>query len=189
MQWIRIGNYVLYLIMFCAVLGAFAKDLAVTAMKGWVKNSWRASTPRAMILSGGRHHGLHPLPGTWSSKSPCPFLQRPGRRSGTGGTMTIASTGRYHPASGPGRAQQGSAGDGADYRFHGRYDHRLDPHVTAMLDKRDHAQHGPWASCSLGILTILLGVPIASVTSRSAIRWCANCPPNGEATYQLALGL
>lgn len=184
----QIGNYVLYLIMFCAVLGAFAaiynsdEGLGKEFMEG-IHATGHIFVPAAGIMAS------IPYLTVVIEKAFGPFFSSLGADPALAATMIIASDmGGYHLASALAASKEalvmalitGFMG-GATIVF-------SIPMGLAMLDKRDHKYMA--LGIMSGILTIPLGVLIASVIlafSNPLVRDLVST--NGEATYQLALGL
>jgi ethanolamine transporter len=184
----QIGNYVLYLIMFCAVLGAFAaihnseEGLGKEFMEG-IHSTGYIFVPAAGIMAS------IPYLTVVIEKVFGPFFGSLGADPALAATMIIASDmGGYQLASALAASKEalvmalitGFMG-GATIVF-------SIPMGLAMLDKRDHKYMA--LGIMSGILTIPLGVLIASLLlafSNPLVRDLV--ATNGEATYQLALGL
>ena len=184
----QIGNYVLYVIMFCAVLGAFAairdseKGLGKEFMEG-IHATGHIFVPAAGIMAS------IPYLTVMIESVFGPFFDALGADPALAATMIIASDmGGYHLASALAASKEalimalitGFMG-GATIVF-------SIPMGLAMLDKRDHKYMA--LGIMSGILTIPIGVMIASailVFSNPMVREVV--ATNGEATYQLAMGL
>ncbi|MHB0763538.1 ethanolamine utilization protein EutH [Stutzerimonas sp. NM35] len=184
----QIGNYVLYVIMFCAVLGAFAairdseKGLGKEFMEG-IHATGHIFVPAAGIMAS------IPYLTVMIESVFGPFFDALGADPALAATMIIASDmGGYHLASALAASKEalimalitGFMG-GATIVF-------SIPMGLAMLDKRDHKYMA--LGIMSGILTIPIGVMIASailVISNPMVREVV--ATNGEATYQLAMGL
>lgn len=184
----QIGNYVLYVIMFCAVLGAFAairdseKGLGKEFMEG-IHATGHIFVPAAGIMAS------IPYLTVMIESVFGPFFDALGADPALAATMIIASDmGGYHLASALAASKEalimalitGFMG-GATIVF-------SIPMGLAMLDKRDHKYMA--LGIMSGILTIPIGVMIASVVlviSDPLVREVV--ATNGEATYQLAMGL
>ena len=184
----QIGNYVLYIIMACAVAGAFAaiydseKGLGKEFMEG-IHATGYIFVPADGIMAS------IPYLTVIIEKACGPFFNALGADPALAATMIIASDmGGYHLASALASSKEalvmalitGFMG-GATIVF-------SIPMGLAMLDKRDHKYMA--LGIMSGILTIPLGVLIASVllvASDPMIREVV--ATNGEATYQLAMGL
>ncbi|CDZ93043.1 ethanolamine utilization protein EutH [Pseudomonas saudiphocaensis] len=184
----QIGNYVLYVIMFCAVLGAIAairdseKGLGKEFMEG-IHATGHIFVPAAGIMAS------IPYLTVMIESVFGPFFDALGADPALAATMIIASDmGGYHLASALAASKAalimalitGFMG-GATIVF-------SIPMGLAMLDKRDHKYMA--LGIMSGILTIPIGVMIASailVFSNPMVREVV--ATNGEATYQLAMGL
>lgn len=184
----QIGNYVLYIIMACAVVGAFAaiydadKGLGKEFMEG-IHATGYIFVPAAGIMAS------IPYLTIVIEKVFGPFFNGLGADPALAATMIIASDmGGYHLASALAASKEalimalitGFMG-GATIVF-------SIPMGLAMLDKRDHKYMA--LGIMSGILTIPFGVLIASVLlviSEPSVREVV--ATNGEATYLLALGL
>lgn len=184
----QIGNYVLYVIMFCAVLGAFAairdseKGLGKEFMEG-IHATGHIFVPAAGIMAS------IPYLTVMIESVFGPFFDALGADPALAATMIIASDmGGYHLASALAASKEalimalitGFMG-GATIVF-------SIPMGLAMLDKRDHKYMA--LGIMSGILTIPIGVMIASailVFSNPMVREVV--ATNGEATYELAMGL
>ncbi|MBE7928465.1 MULTISPECIES: ethanolamine utilization protein EutH [Pseudomonadaceae] len=184
----QIGNYVLYVIMFCAVLGAIAairdseKGLGKEFMEG-IHATGHIFVPAAGIMAS------IPYLTVMIESVFGPFFDALGADPALAATMIIASDmGGYHLASALAASKEalimalitGFMG-GATIVF-------SIPMGLAMLDKRDHKYMA--LGIMSGILTIPIGVMIASailVFSNPMVREVV--ATNGEATYQLAMGL
>lgn len=184
----QIGNYVLYVIMFCAVLGAFAairdseKGLGREFMEG-IHATGHIFVPAAGIMAS------IPYLTVMIESVFGPFFNALGADPALAATMIIASDmGGYHLASALAASKEalimalitGFMG-GATIVF-------SIPMGLAMLDKRDHKYMA--LGIMSGILTIPIGVMIASailVFSNPMVREVV--ATNGEATYELAMGL
>ena len=184
----QIGNYVLYVIMFCAVLGAIAairdseKGLGKEFMEG-IHATGHIFVPAAGIMAS------IPYLTVMIESVFGPFFDALGADPALAATMIIASDmGGYHLASALAARKEalimalitGFMG-GATIVF-------SIPMGLAMLDKRDHKYMA--LGIMSGILTIPIGVMIASailVFSNPMVREVV--ATNGEATYQLAMGL
>jgi len=184
----QIGNYVLYVIMFCAVLGAFAairdseKGLGKEFMEG-IHATGHIFVPAAGIMAS------IPYLTVMIESVFGPFFDALGADPALAATMIIASDmGGYHLASALTASKEalimalitGFMG-GATIVF-------SIPMGLAMLDKRDHKYMA--LGIMSGILTIPIGVMIASailVISNPMVREVV--ATSGEATYELAMGL
>ena len=184
----QIGNYVLYVIMFCAVLGAFAairdseKGLGKEFMEG-IHATGHIFVPAAGIMAS------IPYLTVLIESVFGPFFGALGADPALAATMIIASDmGGYHLAAALASSKEalimalitGFMG-GATIVF-------SIPMGLAMLDKRDHKYLA--LGVMSGILTIPVGVLIAClllVASDPVVREVV--ATNGDATYQLALGL
>ncbi|KRW74090.1 ethanolamine utilization protein EutH [Pseudomonas sp. TTU2014-066ASC] len=184
----QIGNYVLYVIMFCAVLGAFAairdseKGLGKEFMEG-IHATGHIFVPAAGIMASIPY--LTVLIGSVFG----PFFNALNADPALAATMIIASDmGGYHLAAALAASKEalimalitGFMG-GATIVF-------SIPMGLAMLDKRDHKYMA--LGIMSGILSIPIGVLIASVVlmlSNPMVREVV--ATNGEATYQLAMSL
>ncbi|MBU1306622.1 MAG: ethanolamine utilization protein EutH [Alphaproteobacteria bacterium] len=184
----QIGNYVLYVIMFCAVLGAFAairdseKGLGREFMEG-IHATGHIFVPAAGIMAS------IPYLTVLIESVFGPFFDALNADPALAATMIIASDmGGYHLAAALTESKEalimalitGSMG-GATIVF-------SIPMGLAMLDKRDHKYMA--LGIMSGILSIPVGVLIASVVlmlSNPAVREVV--ATNGEATYQLAMSL
>ena len=184
----QIGHYVLYVIMFCAVLGAIAairdseKGLGKEFMEG-IHATGHIFVPAAGIMAS------IPYLTVMIESVFGPFFDALGADPALAATMIIASDmGGYHLASALAASKEalimalitGFMG-GATIVF-------SIPMGLAMLDKRDHKYMA--LGIMSGILTIPIGVMIASailVFSNPMVREVV--ATNGEATYQLAMGL
>lgn len=184
----QIGNYVLYVIMFCAVLGAFAairdseKGLGREFMEG-IHATGHIFVPAAGIMAS------IPYLTVLIESVFGPFFDALNADPALAATMIIASDmGGYHLAAALTESKEalimalitGFMG-GATIVF-------SIPMGLAMLDKRDHKYMA--LGIMSGILSIPVGVLIASVVlmlSNPAVR--AVVATNGEATYQLAMSL
>lgn len=184
----QIGNYVLYVIMFCAVLGAFAairdseKGLGKEFMEG-IHATGHIFVPAAGIMAS------IPYLTVMIESVFGPFFDALGADPALAATMIIASDmGGYHLASALAASKEalimalitGFMG-GATIVF-------SIPMGLAMLDKRDHKYMA--LGIMSGILTIPIGVMIASailVFSNPMVREVV--ATSGEATYELAMGL
>ena len=184
----QIGNYVLYLIMLCAVLGAFAaiydsdRGLGKEFMEG-IHATGYIFVPAAGIMAS------IPYLTVVIESVFGPFFNSLGADPALAATMIIASDmGGYQLASALAASKEalvmalitGFMG-GATIVF-------SIPMGLAMLDKRDHKYMA--LGIMSGILTIPIGVLIASVIlafSNPLVRDLVTT--NGEAGYQLALGM
>ncbi|WP_312147371.1 ethanolamine utilization protein EutH [Stutzerimonas kunmingensis] len=184
----QIGNYVLYVIMFCAVLGAFAairdseKGLGREFMEG-IHATGHIFVPAAGIMAS------IPYLTVLIESVFGPFIDALNADPALAATMIIASDmGGYHLAAALTESKEalimalitGFMG-GATIVF-------SIPMGLAMLDKRDHKYMA--LGIMSGILSIPVGVLIASVVlmlSNPAVREVV--ATNGEATYQLAMSL
>ncbi|WP_226688039.1 ethanolamine utilization protein EutH [Stutzerimonas stutzeri] len=184
----QIGNYVLYVIMFCAVLGAFAairdseKGLGREFMEG-IHATGHIFVPAAGIMAS------IPYLTVLIESVFGPFFDALNADPALAATMIIASDmGGYHLAAALTESKEalimalitGFMG-GATIVF-------SIPMGLAMLDKRDHKYMA--LGIMSGILSIPVGVLIASVVlmlSNPAVREVV--ATNGEATYQLAMSL
>ena len=184
----QIGNYVLYIIMFCAVLGAFAairdseKGLGREFMEG-IHATGYIFVPAAGIMAS------IPYLTVLIESVFGPFFNALNADPALAATMIIASDmGGYHLAAALTESKEaltmalitGFMG-GATIVF-------SIPMGLAMLDKRDHKYMA--LGITSGILSIPVGVLIASVVlmlSNPLVREVV--ATNGEATYQLAMGL
>jgi ethanolamine transporter len=184
----QIGNYVLYVIMFCAVLGAFAairdseKGLGREFMEG-IHATGHIFVPAAGIMAS------IPYLTVLIESVFGPFFGALNADPALAATMIIASDmGGYHLAAALTESKEalimalitGFMG-GATIVF-------SIPMGLAMLDKRDHKYMA--LGIMSGILSIPVGVLIASVVlmlSNPAVREVV--ATNGEATYQLAMSL
>ena len=184
----QIGNYVLYIIMFCAVLGAFAairdseKGLGREFMEG-IHATGYIFVPAAGIMAS------IPYLTVLIESVFGPFFDALNADPALAATMIIASDmGGYHLAAALTESKEalimalitGFMG-GATIVF-------SIPMGLAMLDKRDHKYMA--LGIMSGILSIPVGVLIASVVlmlSNPAVREVV--ATNGEATYQLAMSL
>lgn len=184
----QIGNYVLYLIMLCAVIGAFAaiydseRGLGKEFMEG-IHATGYIFVPAAGIMASIPY--LTVVIETVFG----PFFNSLGADPALAATMIIASDmGGYQLASALAASKEalvmalitGFMG-GATIVF-------SIPMGLAMLDKRDHKYMA--LGIMSGILTIPVGVMIASLIlafSNPVVRELVST--NGEASYQLALGL
>lgn len=184
----QIGNYVLYVIMFCAVLGAFAairdseKGLGKEFMEG-IHATGHIFVPAAGIMAS------IPYLTVLIESVFGPFFNALNADPALAATMIIASDmGGYHLAAALAASKEalimalitGFMG-GATIVF-------SIPMGLAMLDKRDHKYMA--LGIMSGILSIPVGVLIASVVlmiSNPMVREVV--ATNGEATYQLALSL
>lgn len=184
----QIGNYVLYVIMFCAVLGAFAairdseKGLGREFMEG-IHATGHIFVPAAGIMAS------IPYLTVMIESVFGPFFDALNADPALAATMIIASDmGGYHLAAALTQSKEalimalitGFMG-GATIVF-------SIPMGLAMLDKRDHKYMA--LGIMSGILSIPVGVLIASVVlmlSNPAVREVV--ATNGEATYQLAMSL
>ena len=184
----QIGNYVLYVIMFCAVLGAFAairdseKGLGKEFMEG-IHATGHIFVPAAGIMAS------IPYLTVMIESVFGPFFDALGADPALAATMIIASDmGGYHLASALAASKEalimalitGFMG-GATIVF-------SIPMGLAMLDKRDHKYMA--LGILSGLLTIPIGVMIASailVFSNPMVREVV--ATSGEATYELAMGL
>ncbi len=184
----QIGNYVLYVIMFCAVLGAFAairdseKGLGREFMEG-IHATGHIFVPAAGIMAS------IPYLTVLIESVFGPFFDALNANPALAATMIIASDmGGYHLAAALTESKEalimalitGFMG-GATIVF-------SIPMGLAMLDKRDHKYMA--LGIMSGILSIPVGVLIASVVlmlSNPAVREVV--ATNGEATYQLAMSL
>ncbi|KRW68669.1 ethanolamine utilization protein EutH [Pseudomonas sp. TTU2014-105ASC] len=184
----QIGNYVLYVIMFCAVLGAFAairdseKGLGREFMEG-IHATGHIFVPAAGIMAS------IPYLTVLIESVFGPFFDALNADPALAATMIIASDmGGYHLAAALTESKEalimalitGFMG-GATIVF-------SIPMGLAMLDKRDHKYMA--LGIMSGILSIPVGVLIASVVlmlSNPSVREVV--ATNGEATYQLAMSL
>ncbi|WP_312842533.1 ethanolamine utilization protein EutH [Stutzerimonas nitrititolerans] len=184
----QIGNYVLYVIMFCAVLGAFAairdseKGLGKEFMEG-IHATGHIFVPAAGIMAS------IPYLTVLIESVFGPFFNALNADPALAATMIIASDmGGYHLAAALAASKEalimalitGFMG-GATIVF-------SIPMGLAMLDKRDHKYMA--LGIMSGILSIPIGVLIASVVlmlSNPMVREVV--ATNGEATYQLAMSL
>ncbi|WP_313666386.1 ethanolamine utilization protein EutH [Stutzerimonas kunmingensis] len=184
----QIGNYVLYVIMFCAVLGAFAairdseKGLGREFMEG-IHATGHIFVPAAGIMAS------IPYLTVLIESVFGPFFDALNADPALAATMIIASDmGGYHLAAALTESKEalimalitGFMG-GATIVF-------SIPMGLAMLDKRDHKYMA--LGIMSGILSIPVGVLIASVVlmlSNPAVREVV--ATNGETTYQLAMSL
>ena len=184
----QIGNYVLYIIMFCAVLGAFAairdseKGLGKEFMEG-IHATGHIFVPAAGIMAS------IPYLTVLIESVFGPFFNALNADPALAATMIIASDmGGYHLAAALAASKEalimalitGFMG-GATIVF-------SIPMGLAMLDKRDHKYMA--LGIMSGILSIPIGVLIASVVlmlSNPMVREVV--ATNGEATYQLAMSL
>lgn len=184
----QIGNYVLYVIMFCAVLGALAaikdsdKGLGREFMEG-IHATGYIFVPAAGIMAS------IPYLTILIERISGPFFNALGADPALAATTIIASDmGGYHLAAALASSKEalvmalitGFMG-GATIVF-------SIPMGLAMLDKRDHKYMA--LGIMSGILTIPVGVLIASLllmVSNPMVREVV--ATNGEATYQLALGI
>lgn len=184
----QIGNYVLYLIMICAVLGAFAairnseSGLGKEFMEG-IHATGYIFVPAAGIMAS------IPYLTVVIESAFGPFFNALGADPALAATMIIASDmGGYQLAAALTASKEalimamitGFMG-GATIVF-------SIPMGLAMLDKRDHKYMA--LGIMSGILTIPLGVFIASlllIASEPMVREVV--ATSGEASYQLALGL
>ncbi|WP_312341818.1 ethanolamine utilization protein EutH [Stutzerimonas nitrititolerans] len=184
----QIGNYVLYVIMFCAVLGAFAairdseKGLGKEFMEG-IHATGHIFVPAAGIMAS------IPYLMVLIESVFGPFFNALNADPALAATMIIASDmGGYHLAAALAASKEalimalitGFMG-GATIVF-------SIPMGLAMLDKRDHKYMA--LGIMSGILSIPIGVLIASVVlmlSNPMVREVV--ATNGEATYQLAMSL
>jgi len=184
----QIGNYVLYVIMFCAVLGAFAairdseKGLGREFMEG-IHATGHIFVPAAGIMAS------IPYLTVLIESVFGPFFDALNADPALAATMIIASDmGGYHLAAALTESKEalimalitGFMG-GATIVF-------SIPMGLAMLDKRDYKYMA--LGIMSGILSIPVGVLIASVVlmlSNPAVREVV--ATNGEATYQLAMSL
>jgi len=184
----QIGNYVLYVIMFCAVLGAFAairdseKGLGKEFMEG-IHATGHIFVPAAGIMAS------IPYLTVLIESVFGPFFNALNADPALAATMIIASDmGGYHLAAALAASKEalimalitGFMG-GATIVF-------SIPMGLAMLDKRDHKYMA--LGIMSGILSIPIGVLIASVVlmlSNPMLREVV--ATNGEATYQLAMSL
>jgi ethanolamine transporter len=184
----QIGNYVLYLIMFCAVLGALAairnsdEGLGKEFMEG-IHATGHIFVPAAGIMAS------IPYLTVMIESVFGPAFNALGADPALAATMIIASDmGGYQLASALAASKEalvmalitGFMG-GATIVF-------SIPMGLAMLDKRDHKYMA--LGIMSGILTIPLGVLIASAIlafSNPMVRDLV--ATNGEATYQLAMGM
>ncbi len=184
----QIGNYLLYVIMFCAVLGAFAairdseKGLGREFMEG-IHATGHIFVPAAGIMAS------IPYLTVLIESVFGPFFDALNADPALAATMIIASDmGGYHLAAALTESKEalimalitGFMG-GATIVF-------SIPMGLAMLDKRDHKYMA--LGIMSGILSIPVGVLIASVVlmlSNPSVREVV--ATNGEATYQLAMSL
>lgn len=184
----QVGSYVLYIIMFCAVLGAFAairdsdKGLGREFMEG-IHATGHIFVPAAGIMAS------IPYLTVMIESVFGPFFDALNADPALAATMIIASDmGGYHLAAALTESKEalvmalitGFMG-GATIVF-------TIPMGLAMLDKRDHKYMA--LGIMSGILSIPVGVLIASVVlmlSNPLVREVVTT--NGEATYQLAMGL
>ena len=184
----QIGNYVLYLIMICAVLGAFAairnseSGLGKEFMEG-IHATGYIFVPAAGIMASIPYLTVV-IEGVFG-----PFFNALGADPALAATMIIASDmGGYQLAAALTASKEalvmamitGFMG-GATIVF-------SIPMGLAMLDKRDHKYMA--LGIMSGILTIPVGVLIASlllIASEPMVREVV--ATSGEASYQLALGL
>ncbi|EHY78782.1 MULTISPECIES: ethanolamine utilization protein EutH [Stutzerimonas stutzeri subgroup] len=184
----QIGNYVLYVIMFCAVLGAFAairdseKGLGREFMEG-IHATGHIFVPAAGIMAS------IPYLTVLIESVFGPFFDALNADPALAATMIIASDmGGYHLAAALTESKEalimalitGFMG-GATIVF-------SIPMGLAMLDKRDHKYMA--LGIMSGILSIPVGVLVASVVlmlSNPSVREVV--ATNGEATYQLAMSL
>lgn len=184
----QIGNYVLYVIMFCAVLGAFAairdseKGLGKEFMEG-IHATGHIFVPAAGIMAS------IPYLTVLIESVFGPFFNALNADPALAATMIIASDmGGYHLAAALAASKEalimalitGFMG-GATIVF-------SIPMGLAMLDKRDHKYMA--LGIMSGILSIPIGVLIASVVlmlSNPMVREVV--ATNSEATYQLAMSL
>ncbi|WP_312909768.1 ethanolamine utilization protein EutH [Stutzerimonas nitrititolerans] len=184
----QIGNYVLYVIMFCAVLGAFAairdseKGLGKEFMEG-IHATGHIFVPAAGIMAS------IPYLTVLIESVFGPFFNALNADPALAATMIIASDmGGYHLAAALAASKEalimalitGFMG-GATIVF-------SIPMGLVMLDKRDHKYMA--LGIMSGILSIPIGVLIASVVlmlSNPMVREVV--ATNGEATYQLAMSL
>ncbi|MFK3792912.1 MULTISPECIES: ethanolamine utilization protein EutH [Pseudomonas] len=184
----QIGNYVLYLIMLCAVLGALAaiydsdRGLGKEFMEG-IHATGYIFVPAAGIMAS------IPYLTVLIESVFGPFFESLGADPALAATMIIASDmGGYHLASALAASKEalvmalitGFMG-GATIVF-------SIPMGLAMLDKRDHKYMA--LGIMSGILTIPVGVMVASLIlafSNPMVRELVST--NSEASYQLALAV